>query len=169
MAEPKHYTLIKHFESCRLKPYLCSAGVPTIGWGSTRYEDGRKVTMKDPEITQARADALFERTLETYEAGVSRLVTNLSLLPHQLGGLVSFAYNVGLDEDGDGKAEGLGDSTLLKLVNKGDLLAASREFVKWDKVAGKPSWGVHRRRLAEAHLFMTGEVKLDWNRHDHGF
>lgn len=169
MAEPRHHVLIKHFEACKLTPYLCSAGVPTIGWGSTRYADGRKVTLKDPAITQAQADALFMVTVKDYEAGVLRLVTNRSLLPQHYGALTSFAYNLGLDEDADDKAEGLGDSTLLKLVNKGDILAASREFVKWNKVAGKPSWGVHRRRLAEAHLFLTGELKLTWDRTAHGF
>ena len=29
------YKLIKRFEGCRLKAYLCPAGVWTIGWGST--------------------------------------------------------------------------------------------------------------------------------------
>lgn len=169
MAEPLHHQLIKHFEACKLRPYLCSAGVPTIGWGSTRYADGRKVTLQDPPITQAQADALFLVTIRDYEAGVNRLVTNLSLLPQHRGALVSFAYNLGLDEDADDIAEGLGDSTLLKLVNKGDLLAASRQFPKWNRVNRVPSWGVHRRRLAEAHLFLTGELKLDWNRKDYGF
>lgn len=169
MAEPLHHQLIKHFEACKLRPYLCSASVPTIGWGSTRYEDGRKVTLADPAITQERADSLFLVTVRDYEAGVQRLVTNLSLLPQHRGALVSFAYNLGLDEDADTVAEGLGDSTLLKLVNKGDLLAASREFVKWDRTKGVKTWGLHRRRLAEAHLFLTGALKLDWNRNDYGF
>jgi len=37
--------LLAELEGLRLKPYLCTAGVPTIGLGNTFYEDGRKVTI----------------------------------------------------------------------------------------------------------------------------
>lgn len=163
MAEPKHHTLIKHFEQCRLTAYQCGAGIWTIGYGHTASAKPGQV------ITQERADALFAWDVARFEEGVSRLVTNLGLLPQHLGALTSFAFNLGLDEDADTVAEGLGDSTLLKLVNKGDFLAASREFVKWDRTKGVKTWGLHRRRLAEAHLFLTGELKLDWNRASYGF
>ena len=72
--------------------------------------------------------------------------------------LVRQRVHVGLDEDGDGKAEGLGDSTLLKLVNKGDLIAAAKEFPKWNKVGGKVSPGLVRRRAAEKFYFETGKL-----------
>lgn len=163
MAEPKHHTLIKHFEQCRLTAYKCGAGIWTIGYGHTASAKPGQV------ITQERADALFAWDVARFEEGVSRLVTNLGLLPQHLGALTSFAFNLGLDEDADTVAEGLGDSTLLKLVNKGDLLAASREFPKWDRTKGVKTWGLHRRRLAEAHLFLTGDLKLDWDRTAHGF
>lgn len=39
-----------------LHPYVPTQGdVPTIGHGSTRYEDGRRVTLADPPITRQRA------------------------------------------------------------------------------------------------------------------
>lgn len=39
-----------------LHPYVPTQGdVPTIGHGSTRYEDGRRVTLADPPITRKRA------------------------------------------------------------------------------------------------------------------
>ncbi len=38
--------------------------VPTIGHGSTEYEDGRRVTMADPPITRVRAAALAEALLD---------------------------------------------------------------------------------------------------------
>lgn len=39
-----------------LHPYVPTQGdVPTIGHGSTRYEDGRRVTLADPPITRRRA------------------------------------------------------------------------------------------------------------------
>ena len=46
-------------EGLKLKPYLCSAGVPTIGIGSTIYPDGTRVTMLDKEITEEQANEYF--------------------------------------------------------------------------------------------------------------
>ena len=60
MISQEAVDLIKHFEGLRLTPYLCSAGVPTIGYGSTFYEDGRKVSLQDPPITKERAEELLQ-------------------------------------------------------------------------------------------------------------
>jgi GH24 family phage-related lysozyme (muramidase) len=45
--------LCRRFEGFFSHPYLCPAGVPTIGYGATYYEDGRKVTLRDPPITES--------------------------------------------------------------------------------------------------------------------
>lgn len=43
----------------RMAPHIPTKGdVPTIGHGSTRYEDGRPVGLSDPPITRQRAEAL---------------------------------------------------------------------------------------------------------------
>lgn len=167
--EPAHHTLIKHFESCKLKPYLCSAGVPTIGWGSTYYPDGRKVTMQDPAITQLAADALFLVTVAEYERGVSKMLARVAK-SNVHGAFASFSFNVGLDDDADTLAEGFGDSSMLRIFNAGaPLMEVATKMLAWNKVKGVPSWGVMRRRLAEAHLLLTGNLKLDWDRKEHGF
>jgi len=62
--------LIKHYEGLSLKPYLCPAKVPTIGYGSTTYHDGSKVLMGDPPITEAGAEQLLRDTLQKFEQGV---------------------------------------------------------------------------------------------------
>lgn len=69
----KGLDLIKAFEGLSLKPYLCPAGIPTIGYGSTFYEDGTKVTLKDKAITEARATkmllhevAISEKYVDTF-------------------------------------------------------------------------------------------------------
>ena len=67
--------------------------------------------------------------------------------------MVSFAYNVGLDNDHDGIAEGLGDSTLLKLHKAGDYVGAANEFAKWNKQKGVVLNGLTRRRAAEAAMY----------------
>ena len=51
--------LIHSFEGLSLTPYICPAGVPTIGWGNTYYPNGKKVTMKDKAITREQADEIF--------------------------------------------------------------------------------------------------------------
>jgi lysozyme len=48
--------LCRRFEGLFLQPYLCPAGVPSIGYGTTHYADGRAVTLKDPAITKAQAE-----------------------------------------------------------------------------------------------------------------
>jgi len=65
--------LIKEFEGCKLKAYLCPAKVPTIGYGNTFYANGAKVKMGDV-ITQQQADELLRLILPKYEAIVSKKV-----------------------------------------------------------------------------------------------
>ena len=48
--------IIKKWEGCRLEAYKCPAGVPTIGYGSTRLSKG-PVRMGD-KITQEEADEM---------------------------------------------------------------------------------------------------------------
>jgi len=50
-------SLCRQFEGYRAKPYLCPAGIPTIGYGSTYYADGRKVTWEDPPMDEPTARA----------------------------------------------------------------------------------------------------------------
>ena len=70
--------LIESFDGFRSAPYLCSAGVPTIGFGSTRYADGRRVTMLDSPISQEQARELLKLTVERdYLPAVIRLCPGL--------------------------------------------------------------------------------------------
>jgi len=49
------YDLIKQFEGLVLKPYLCSANVPTIGYGNTFNQNAVNVKMSDAQISKKRA------------------------------------------------------------------------------------------------------------------
>ena len=148
--------LIKSFEGCKLKPYKCPAGVPTIGWGSTRYPNGVRVSMKDPAITQAKADEMLLWDLKVFEADVTKLTKSVVLTQNRFDALVDFAYNCGSDIDIDTTPEGLGDSTLLKkvLANPNDPTIAN-EFAKWNKGGGKVLPGLVRRRKEEAELYFN--------------
>ncbi|NTU68912.1 MAG: lysozyme [Chlorobiaceae bacterium] len=136
--------LIKRFEGLRLKPYRCPANIPTIGYGSTRYEDGSKVKMTDQPITCERAEALLLGTLGSYEKAVNEMVA-VPLEQHQFDALVSFAYNLG--------AAALKKSTLMKLLNDGDYSGAMGQFMRWTRAGGRVMAGLEARREAEQELF----------------
>ena len=137
--------IIKEFEGCKLKAYLCPAGVWTIGYGHT---DGVK---EGDEITQQEADRLLADDVHSFSAGVQRLVTS-DINRNQLGALTSFVFNVGLGN--------LRHSTLLRLVNKGDFVGAANQFPRWNKAGGKVLAGLTRRREAERKLFLKEENEL---------
>lgn len=142
----KGIDLMHEFEGLRLEAYLCPAGIPTIGWGNTRYETGLPVKMGD-RITKERADDLFDYWAFDFAEGVRKLVTS-KLNDNQFSALVSFAYNVGLGN--------FGKSTLLKKlnINPNDPLIRD-EFLRWDKAVGKVLSGLSRRRKAEADLYFS--------------
>jgi lysozyme len=135
--------LIAQYEGLRLSPYLCPAGIPTIGIGSTEYADGTKVKLSDKPITDIEAWKLFYDTLKQYEFTVTKAV-HIPLTENQYGALVSFTYNVGI---GSFKS-----STLLRKINDGDH-NISVEFLKWNKVNHKEVLGLTKRRQAEWELF----------------
>ena len=137
--------LIKACEGLRLKPYLCSAGVPTIGYGSTFYANGKKVTMKDPAITQKQAEELLADVLGPFEASVTKLV-KVPLTQNQFDALVSFTFNLG--------AGNLKASTLLLKLNAKDYAGAANEFQKWNKAGGVALSGLTKRRASEKALFL---------------
>jgi len=151
----KGYLLIAQFEGLRLKPYLCSAGVPTIGYGSTFYPSGRKVTMQDKPITQETAFWMLKQVANMFAKDVDSLVTS-NINQNQFNALVSFAFNLGSDIDADNIPEGLGDSRLLRRVNANpNDPEIAREFVKWNKAGGRVLDGLTKRRLKEAELYFT--------------
>lgn len=139
--------IIKHFEGLRLKPYLCPAKIPTIGYGNTFYENGTKVSMKDSAITESRATELLAHSLEKFEQYVDSYCID-SISQNQFDALVSFCYNVG--------PANLKSSTLLKKVNKDPNDPTIRtEFLKWVRGGGKVLPGLVRRREAEADLYFS--------------
>lgn len=158
-CSPAGLALIHGFEQLRLTSYAdpgSKNGLPvTCGWGTTRDEDGGPIPL-GAQWTAAKADRLFARDLSTFEMGVNALLGGAATTQSQFDALVSFAYNVGLDIDDDTKAEGLGDSTLLRKHKLGDHSGASGEFAKWNKNDGAVMRGLTRRREAERLLYVSG-------------
>ena len=149
------YKIIMGFEGLSLKPYLCTSSIPTIGFGNTYYPNGKKVTMRDKPITKEYAIEIFKFIADLFAKDVNNLLKT-TVTQNQFNALVSFAYNVGSDIDADDIPEGLGDSTLLKKVNKNpNDLSIMAEFLKWNKSNGKVSNGLVKRRKLEAKLYFT--------------
>ncbi len=139
--------LIKKYEGFRAKPYLCPAGVPTIGYGATYYPNGKRVKMSDNMITERQAEQMLCLQLSKYESAVSRYI-RANINQNQFDALVSFAYNLGIGS--------LQRSTLLKRVNKNpNNPKIKREFKKWVYAGGRKLKGLIKRRKDEAVLYFS--------------
>jgi lysozyme len=141
----KGISLIKQFEGFSAKPYICSGGAKTIGYGATYYPNGLRVTMSDKAITEGQASTMLMNMLKTYEKSVDSFCRD-DINQNQFDALVAFAYNVGINA--------LKNSTLLKKVNKNPQDVTIRnEFLKWNKANGRALKGLTNRRIAEANLY----------------
>ena len=136
-------SLLMHFEGLYLRPYLCPAGIPTIGLGSTFYEDGVRVTLADPPITRERAFQLATWHIKrSFLPDVMRLCAIDN--PQRLAAIVDFAYNLGTGA--------LKASTLRRRINEGRWDDVPTELRKWVKGGGRVLRGLVLRREAEVAL-----------------
>lgn len=141
------YKLITQFEGLKLKPYLDSIKVPTIGYGSTYYADGKRVTMADKAITQPEAFELFKSVADKFAKRVNLLIKK-PVTQNQFNSLVSLAYNIGMGN--------FQSSTLLKKVNANpNDPSIALEFAKWNKAGGKVIPGLTTRRKKESDLYFS--------------
>jgi lysozyme len=114
----------------------------TCGWGQT----GSDVS-SGTEWEQDYADERLGDTLITCGDQVDGAVT-VPLAPNQKAALADFIYN-----------EGIGNfqsSTMLKLLNSGDIEGAADEFPKWNLAGGQVNSWLVKRRACEQELFLTG-------------
>lgn len=143
--------LIGQFEGFRSAPYLDSVGVPTIGYGTTFYEDGTKVTMHDDHIDQTRASAILlnylnKRILPDFQANI-----HVDLTQNEIDALCCLVYNIG--------DSGFDHSHVLIDINNhimdGDL---KTRWLAWDQAGGKVNQGLLNRRIKEYNYFETGSI-----------
>jgi len=136
--------LCRRFEGAFLRPYICPAGVWTIGYGATFYPTGVKVSLSDPPITLAQAEDLLDWMLrKVFVPEVLRLCPNIDE-PEQLAAITDFAFNLGVGR--------LAASTLRRKINAGDWEAVPAELRKWTRGGGKVLRGLVARREAEIAL-----------------
>ena len=139
--------LAKHHEGFRARAYLDPIGIPTIGYGLTRYfhrPGAPKVKMGDV-ITEDEASFALAATMQSF-FDQAAAATTVKLEQFQVDALASFIYNVGVAN--------FRNSTMLRLINAGDFDGAARQFPRWNKAGGKVLPGLTRRRNDEMLMFM---------------
>lgn len=140
----KGLQLISNFEGLRLNAYRDSAGIWTIGFGTTVFPHGKRVQDGDC-CTIQQAETYMLHDLARFENAVSKTV-QIPLNQHQFDALVSLTYNIGINA--------FQNSTLVKLLNTGDYFAASQQFDVWIKAGGQTVQGLVNRRAIEKALFL---------------
>jgi lysozyme len=134
--------LIRTFEGCRLRAYLCPAGIWTICFGSTRG-------VKQGDVrTQTQCDLLLASEAGGFMLRVLALCPELAPYPARLAAVTSFAYNLGLGA--------LSASTLRRKIRRRDWGGAGAEFPKWRFAGGRELRGLVIRRALERKTFETG-------------
>lgn len=150
--------LIKKFEGCRLESYPdpASGGDPwTIGYGTTRYQDGRQVRKGD-KINPVEADMLLRLEVDRIAKKLASAVPFWrEMSSTQQSALVSFAYNLG---EGFYGASGF------------ETISAKLRDRAWDEVPAamllyrnpgtNVEAGLRRRREAEGQLWTMGTTRL---------
>lgn len=137
---------IEHEEGILLHPYKDSRGIPTIGIGSTYWEDGRKVSMTDDPISLERAELLFHTTIKRYEDAVNKAIKS-TINQNQFDALVSLCYNIG--------TAGFTTSTVVKRVNNNPNDKTIADAFKMWKKAGNDLTTLLGRRIRESNLYFS--------------
>lgn len=132
--------MIKRYEGCSLKAYLCPAHKWTIGYGITVYPDGTPVKEGDI-ITQSKADALL---LDYIINQILPHIRDLSLSNNQEKALVSLLFNVGWPA--------FSKSKCYKAIKERDWGTAYKNW-DWITGGGKVLNGLIKRREEERFLF----------------
>lgn len=132
-------------EGERFTAYLDSVGIWTIGVGHTGWVSDKPVS-RGMTITKEQSRAILRADLKRFEKAVNESI-QVPLSQYQFDALVSLAFNIG---------EGaFRRSTLLKLLNRGDYVGASQQFLLWKNAGGRPI--LLNRRQREKRLFDEGK------------
>jgi lysozyme len=138
--------LIKQFEGLRLTAYQDSGGVWTIGYGTTIYPNGERVSPGDT-ITSGQAESYFRNDLQRFAQGVEDLIS-VNINEKQFAALLSLAYNIGINA--------FRNSTILEMVNQNPNNEDIRgQFLRWVYVNGNVVQGLVNRRNQEANIYFS--------------
>jgi GH24 family phage-related lysozyme (muramidase) len=148
--------LIKDFEGCHLEAYPdpLSGGDPwTIGYGTTRYQDGRRVSRGD-KINAIEADLLLRQEVDRIAEKLRATVPYwVEMADHQKCTLISFAYNLGSGFYGT-----TGFETISRELREKDWPAVPNALLLYRNPGSNVEAGLKRRREAEGKLWANGKV-----------
>lgn len=144
--------LIGGEEGESLTAYQDTGGAWTIGKGHlikpTDTVDGQALYPYGPvtTITQAQSDAFFATDTAAAQNAVASSV-HVPLTDNERAALVSLAFNIG--------AGAFAASTLVRLLNVGDVQGAADQFLVWNHDNGVVVASLTARRQNERALFLT--------------
>lgn len=121
------------------QPYIPTKGdVPTIGHGSTRYEDGSAVKLTDKPITRARADQLARNLMSQDEIAFRATIPGVELFQEE--------YDLYMDYTGQFGLTNWRKSSMRRELQAGNYAAACDALLAWRKQAGRDcslpqNWG----------------------------
>jgi GH24 family phage-related lysozyme (muramidase) len=143
---------IAPFEGFRSSPYVCPAGVWTIGYGTTYYPDGYPVQPGDPPITEAKGKELLEYTISHSIVPVmeTTIPTWGPMNDNQRAAIISFAYNLGAHFYGGDNFNTI-TRALSTTANWPNVPSALMLYVN---PGSSFEAGLRRRREAEGNLWM---------------
>ena len=150
------FTCIAYIEGFREKPYHCGAKW-TIGYGSTVYPDGKRVTRKSKPISKSYAKECVYAHLDKYVKPFIMDHVKRELSDEEMLGIALFIYNVGGENfsgyDKDGKVVGKA-SSFLKSINRNDnSLETAKKMTGFRRSAGKRANGLLKRHWVVAGLY----------------
>lgn len=151
--------MIKAYESYSPTAYLCPEGVPTIGWGSTRWDAKRPVRLGE-SCTREQAEGLLLREVRLIEDAIDQAIKpGIHLTQGEFDCLCSWGYNVGI---GWITGHGHQQATLIKYINAGQFSKVPGELLKFKKgaISGKSYEGLLNRRKREiAELWLNDTIE----------
>ncbi|MEM9567781.1 MAG: C39 family peptidase [Cyanobacteria bacterium P01_E01_bin.34] len=156
--QPAVLTLIEKHEGFRANAYPDPAHgwqVPTIGYGTTTYPDGRKVKQGDTITREQAQQYLMDFLLQKCRPTLTKIPTWRKMTPNQQGALYSFAYNLG-----PGFYNAPNFDSITRLCDTPELWTSKSEVTRIFELYRNPNdskvtEGLRKRRREEAELFCT--------------
>lgn len=135
---------IKGYEKLRLKAYQDQGGVWTIGWGHTAG------VQMGQTCTEEQAESWFKNDIQD-AAHILNAGAGLKLFQCEYDALCSLIFNIGGAQ--------FASSTLRRALQAGRYDLAADEFPRWNKVKGKTSNGLVKRRAHEREMFLLATYR----------
>jgi len=148
----------EHFEGYSGVAYKDSGSVWTCGYGSTYNHDKKRKVQEGDTVTKEIAIRWMATDVDSVIRQANQYITS-QLNPAQSAAIVDYIYNRGIGN--------MLKTNLDELINANPHDPLIPEEIKKTGLkdrAGNLLWGLGRRRLAEAYLYQTGQLKFDWPR-----